>query len=1411
YAINPDGSKKWAFKTGNLIRSSPAIGSDGTIYVGSDDNYLYATNPDGSKKWALETGNWVRSSPEIGSDGTIYVGSDDNYLYAINLDGSEKWAFMTGNDVDSSPAIGSDGTIYVGSRDDNLYAINPDGSKKWAFKTGFIVVSSPAIGSDGTLYVGSGDANLYAINPDGSKKWAFKTGRYVESYPAIGSDETIYVGSNNLYAVNGSKIISNHPSIISHPVSLNAKIGKSVLFSVKANSKFRMDYQWYKNGVEIINEKNEILSIDNIEKKDYADYSVKIKNEFGEIISRIAQLMPLGISRLEPEILAQPKDLAVKVGSNAEFSVTAAGLEPLEYLWYKNGVAIPAATKPVLKIDNFKFSDYGRYLIKIKNNFGEAISQALDATSPVLYEISGDSERFENVNKLSPAYDDNIIYRVSNIYSGGTTYFDRFNSMIDTPVEKEWRVLASRANNGKKIWSFTDSGAAVTDPVIGTDKNIYIGTDDGNINCINNGKLKWSVKINSKSIYNPAVSFDGTIYVGSDKGLYAIDPDGSIIWAYDAIVVESPFIGRDGIIYSGISDKNLYAFNNDGVIKWKHEANGNITSPGAIGSNGVICFGTDANSLNAVNRDGTKKWIFNTAGIVELSPAIDKSGIIYCIDSLKNLYALNSLGELEWELKVSNLSSPTLGSNNLIVVGNEIIDAEQRKVLYNYPIQNINILSPMYKDAPFWLEPWEIAGEDYGWGREWETVKTYTGKTSIIDDTGRVFFADSGFTVHVYKIESDGFKISDSPWAMSGNNPKRDSFYSNSLVSFPLVLIDHPNRVLPQGIDVELKVIHETGYQNNYQWKKDGINIEGGTGAVLKIKNITIDDAGKYIIIVKNILGEFESDLIEVDVAKETENFFKSHSKINTPPSVSLNDILHITTENKEVIAINTDGKIKWQSTLGGEAAASPVIGNDGSVYVVSKDDNIYGLNKDGSTKWVYKTEGALYSEPALSDSDTLYVGYGKTQYLRKIKSDELKNSKHKYVEDEELWGGITGAGERLSNKSSGGLLAINTETGDLIWQLKDKVDTTVFFEKYYPSWSGLLPYALTAAGGWEVEIVNETGSHFKFSPVIGSNNILYACANEYVYSIDANNGNINWKTKVGYTRVCSPLALINSSQIVFGTHGINHEVQTEPGGEYINEFGNWVSYPPSYDIRWLESPRVHLINAKTGKIKWSKFHERMTRTAVAGSDKSIYLTIDKTKYSTLNNEEWYESKAELIKLNPANGGTVKSLEFDTKFAPFSAINSDNKFFHANGQNLNLVNINGENKNQADFQSNIESLIIDVNGRTFITVDNDIYSIKGESIADSKWPMANGNPQRTGSQFSIIEDIIEVTSFNNQTATFSLTFETKSESTYTIEVTQDFQQWSEIGEVQGTGTSVKFTDLRGALFQKQYYRVKKAE
>ena len=79
----------WEFETGDQVPSSPAIGSDDTIYVGSSypNKKLYAINgKTGVKLWEFETGDRVFSSPAIGSDGTVYVGSYDKKLYAIKTD-----------------------------------------------------------------------------------------------------------------------------------------------------------------------------------------------------------------------------------------------------------------------------------------------------------------------------------------------------------------------------------------------------------------------------------------------------------------------------------------------------------------------------------------------------------------------------------------------------------------------------------------------------------------------------------------------------------------------------------------------------------------------------------------------------------------------------------------------------------------------------------------------------------------------------------------------------------------------------------------------------------------------------------------------------------------------------------------------------------------------------------------------------------------------------------------------------------------------------------------------------------------------------------------------------------------------------------------------------------------------------
>ncbi|WP_011308636.1 PKD domain-containing protein [Methanosarcina barkeri] len=205
YALNSDGTLKWSYTTGNRISSSPAIGVDGTVYIGSYDKNIYALNPDGTLKWSYTTGNRISCSPAIGTDGTVYIGSNDKYLYGLNPDGTLKWKYYAGAQLQCTPAIGTDGTIYIESGYRDVYALNPNGTLKWSYNGGEGVAGSPAIGADGTIYFGTTDnKKIYALNPEGTLRWSYTAGGNLGSSPAIGADGTIYIGSsdNKLYALN---------------------------------------------------------------------------------------------------------------------------------------------------------------------------------------------------------------------------------------------------------------------------------------------------------------------------------------------------------------------------------------------------------------------------------------------------------------------------------------------------------------------------------------------------------------------------------------------------------------------------------------------------------------------------------------------------------------------------------------------------------------------------------------------------------------------------------------------------------------------------------------------------------------------------------------------------------------------------------------------------------------------------------------------------------------------------------------------------------------------------------------------------------------------------------------------------------------------------------------------------------
>jgi hypothetical protein len=84
FSLDAFGNLLWTYElplTDYIGKSSPRLDVNGVIYFGATNN-LYALTPQGSLKWTLETK--IRgSSLAMGSEGTLYFGTEDGYLKAV--------------------------------------------------------------------------------------------------------------------------------------------------------------------------------------------------------------------------------------------------------------------------------------------------------------------------------------------------------------------------------------------------------------------------------------------------------------------------------------------------------------------------------------------------------------------------------------------------------------------------------------------------------------------------------------------------------------------------------------------------------------------------------------------------------------------------------------------------------------------------------------------------------------------------------------------------------------------------------------------------------------------------------------------------------------------------------------------------------------------------------------------------------------------------------------------------------------------------------------------------------------------------------------------------------------------------------------------------------------------------------
>ena len=1226
------GELRWVIDFGTIVEqftSSPAIGGDGTVYVGSDDKKVYAV--DGATaaiKWSFTTGDRVRSSPAIGADGTVYVGSDDKKVYALDgATGARKWAFTTGSYVESSPAIGIDGTIYIGSMDKKIYALDgTTGAKKWESTLGNFVISSPAVGPDGTLYVGSADVMLNALEGvSGARKWQFNAGASgYASYgcsAVIGADGTVYAGSEQppyrVCALDGATGAKTWEFATGDSVYSSLAIGADGTVFAGAGTKVFA-----------------LTGATGVKK-----WESVIAGEYGQtpFSSAIGADGTVYVGSYDKNVYALDgangaKKWAYATGGLVRSS-PALGADGTLYIGSDDGklyalfTSGPLADSPwPMQGRNAKHQGSAEFAgppqvlrqsVSQEGVLGSGVTFSVTAggTLPLSYRWQKDGIDLENSAWVSGATTN--VLQVFNLQPGSAgAYRVVVSNGEGSTTNLEAQLTLRTASPGEVRWVFKVDSWNTLSAAIGFDGTVYVGSFDTNLYALDGAagvvKAKSVAADFSGFSFPPVIGPDGTVYGSSRSTIVALDGPSMVekwvVWT-GRMPNAAPAIGADGTLYVGLDSGIVRALDGmSGAMKWEFKTAIYCQMPSspAIGADGTVYVGSSDYKIYALDgTTGTQRWEFATGGIIRSSPAIGADGTVYVGSSDYKIYALDgAAGTKKWEFETGYgvSSSPAIGGDGTVYVGSDdnkvyALDGATGIKKWQFATgQGVRSSPAIAADGTVYVGSSDdklYALDGTTGGKKWEFVMGGTVDSSpAIGADGTVYIGSNG---KVYALFGSS-PLADSPWPMLGYDATHQARVG---LSGPPRIIEQPiDQVGVLGGSLSIEITADGKEPLTYRWQKNGTDltdtgrITGAGMRVLVVGNLQPGDDGVYRVVVSNVEGTATSEEAEITSRRAVPGELRwvaaaGPGWLRSSPAIGPDGTVYVGSGyNTNIFALNAaTGAKKWQFGTGATLDSSPAIGADGTVYVGSTDKKVYAL--DGSTgakKWEFVTGDVVASSPAVSADGMLYLG-----------------SRDKKV------------------------YALDAATGAKMWQF--------------------------VTGGW-----------VDSSPAIGANGTVYAGSIDgNVYALDGATGVKKWQAATDYP--ISPAIGTDGTVYVGGPYEVAY-LDPATGTKKIR---SWVSasssmaigvdgtvYVGSQDGR-QRLGNVYALDARTAMTKWtftvgkdSLYGDDYVRSTPAiGADGTVYVGAPDMKLYALDGatgtKKWEYATGGGISSSPAIGadGTV--------------------------------------------------------------------------------------------------------------------------------------------------------------------------
>ena len=370
--------------------------------AGTSEEYSFDTTGKtlGNMGWVEKTFTFTASA----STTTLTFTSLINSAYGpaldnVRLDGSTGAAVSSGSSSGSTvlggsaPSAPGNLTTYR-NKQGQTFQFTVTGSASGTVWGSDIYTDDSAVAAAavhaGVLNVGETKTVTITILP-GQSSYSATTrhGITTRTWGSWGGSYSFGEGTGSTGTAVSAPVLSVSPATVN--IARTYAYGAPFILSVPLTGVGPFTYQWYLNNVIISGATSGTYSLPRLTTANAGTYSVRVTNSAGSSTIDMGSVTVSGSTAGVPQITLQPLNKVVAPGGTFSLATSATGAG-LSYLWYRNGVALPNETGPVMLRTGVSSSTAGSYTVRVTNSAGSITSApavvSLSETASVLRNIS---------------------------------------------------------------------------------------------------------------------------------------------------------------------------------------------------------------------------------------------------------------------------------------------------------------------------------------------------------------------------------------------------------------------------------------------------------------------------------------------------------------------------------------------------------------------------------------------------------------------------------------------------------------------------------------------------------------------------------------------------------------------------------------------------------------------------------------------------------------------------------------------------------------------------------------------------------------------------------------------------------------------------------------------------------------